>query len=34
VATALWKMAEDYRSEAVKLDSAKSPDIGERPARS
>jgi hypothetical protein len=34
VATALWKMAEDYQSEVVKLDSAKSPDIGEPPARS
>jgi hypothetical protein len=32
VATALWKMAEDYQSEAVKLDSAKSPDIGEPPS--
>jgi hypothetical protein len=28
VASALWKMAEDYQSEAAKLDSAKSPDIG------
>ena len=28
VAAALWKMAEDYQSEAVKLDSGKSPDIG------
>jgi hypothetical protein len=26
-------MAEDYQSEAVKLDSDKSPDIGEPPAR-
>jgi hypothetical protein len=34
VAATLWKMAEDYQSEAVKLDSAKSPDIGEPPARS
>ena len=34
VAAALWKMAEDYQSEAVKLDSAKWPDIGEPPARS
>ena len=34
VATALWKMAEDYQTEVVKLDSAKSPDIGEPPARS
>ena len=34
VATVLWKMAEDYQTEAVKLDSAKSPDIGEPPARS
>ena len=34
VAAALWKMAEDYQSEAVKLDSAKSPDIGEPPAHS
>ena len=34
VAAALWKMAEDYQSEVVKLDSAKSPDIGEPPARS
>ena len=33
VATALWKMAEDYQSEAVKLDSDKSPDTGEPPAR-
>ena len=33
VAAILWKMAEDYQSEAVKLDSAKSPDIGEPPAR-
>ena len=33
VATVLWKMAEDYQSEAVKLDSGKSPDIGELPAR-
>jgi hypothetical protein len=32
VATLLWKMAEDYQSEAVKLDSDKSPDIGEPPA--
>ena len=28
VATVLWKMAEDYKSEAVKLDSRKSPDSG------
>jgi hypothetical protein len=34
VATVLWKMAEDYQSEAVKLDSGKWPDIGEPPARS
>ena len=34
VATVLWKMAKDYQSEAVKLDSGKSPDIGEPPARS
>ena len=34
VATALWKMAEDYQSEAAKLDSAKSPDIGQPPTRS
>jgi hypothetical protein len=34
VATVLWNMAEDYRSEAVKLDSGKSPDIGEPPPRS
>ena len=34
VATALWKMAEDDQSEAVKVDSAKLPDIGEPPARS
>jgi len=27
-------MAKDYQSEAVKLDSGKSPDIGEPPARS
>ena len=33
VAAVLWKMAEDYQSEAVKLDSGKSPDIGESPAR-
>ena len=33
VAAVLWKMAEDYQSEAVKLDSGKSPDIGEPPAR-
>jgi hypothetical protein len=33
VATIPWKMAEDYQSEAVKLDSGKSPDIGEPPAR-
>ena len=33
VATVLWKMAEDYQSEAVKLDSGKSADIGEPPAR-
>ena len=32
VATVLWKMAEDYQSEAVKLDSSKSPNIGEPPA--
>jgi hypothetical protein len=32
VATVLWKMAEDYHSEAVKLDSGKSSDIGEPPA--
>jgi hypothetical protein len=30
VATVLWKMAEDYQTEAVKLDSGQSPDIGER----
>jgi hypothetical protein len=34
VASALWKMAEDYQSEAVKLDSGKWSDIGEPPARS
>ena len=34
VATVLWKMAKDYQSEAVKLDSGKSPDIGEPPDRS
>ena len=34
VATVLWKMAKDDQSEAVKLDSGKSPDIGEPPARS
>jgi hypothetical protein len=34
VATALWKMAEDYQSEAVKLDSGKWSDVGEPPARS
>jgi hypothetical protein len=33
VATVLWKMAEDYQTEAVKLDSGQSPDIGEPPAR-
>ena len=33
VASALWKMAEDYQSEAAKLDSAKSPDIGQPPTR-
>ena len=33
LATVLWKMAEDYQSEAVKLDSGKSPDICEPPAR-
>jgi DNA invertase Pin-like site-specific DNA recombinase len=33
VASALWKMAEDYQSEAAKLDSAKSPDIGQSPTR-
>jgi hypothetical protein len=31
--TVLWKMAEHYQSEAVKLDSDKSPDTGEPPAR-
>ena len=34
VATVLWKMAEDYQSEAVKVDNGKSPDIGEPPPRS
>ena len=34
LAIVLWKMAEDYQSEAVKLDSGKSPDIGEPPAHS
>jgi hypothetical protein len=34
LASALWKMAEDYQSEAAKLDSAKSPDIGQPPTRS
>jgi hypothetical protein len=34
VATVLWKMAEDYQAEAVKLDSGKSSDIGEPPPRS
>jgi hypothetical protein len=33
VATVLWKMAEDYQTEAVKLDSGQSRDIGEPPAR-
>jgi hypothetical protein len=33
VATVLWKMTEGYQSEAVKLDSGKSPDIGEPPVR-
>ena len=33
LAAILWKMAEDYQSKAVKLDSGKSPDIGEPPAR-
>ena len=33
LATVLWKMAEDYQSEAVKFDSGKSSDIGEPPAR-
>ena len=33
VAAVLWKMAEDYQAEAVKLDSGESPDIGEPPAR-
>ena len=33
VATVLWKMAEDYQTEAVKLDGGQSPDIGEPPAR-
>ena len=33
VAAFLWKMAEDYQTEAVKLDSGRSPDIGEPPAR-
>jgi hypothetical protein len=34
VATVLWKMAEDYQAEAVKLASGKSSDIGEPPPRS
>ena len=34
LATVLWKMAEDYQTEAAKLDSAKSPDIGQPPTRS
>ena len=34
LAIVLWKMAEDYQSEAAKLDSAKSPDIGQPPTRS
>jgi hypothetical protein len=34
VATVLWKMAEDYQAEAVKLDSGKPSDIGEPPPRS
>ena len=33
VAAVLWKMAEDYQSEAEKLDSGKSSDIGEPPPR-
>jgi hypothetical protein len=33
VATVLWKMAENYQTEAVKLDSGRPPDIGEPPAR-
>jgi hypothetical protein len=33
VAAVLWKMAEDYQTEAVKLDGGKSLDIGEPPAR-
>jgi hypothetical protein len=33
VATVLWKMAEDYQTEAVKLESSQPPDIGEPPAR-
>jgi hypothetical protein len=31
VATVLWKMAEDYQTEAVNLDGSKSPNIGEPP---
>ena len=31
VATVLWKMAEDYQAEAVKLDSGKSLEVGEPP---
>jgi hypothetical protein len=31
VATVLWKMAEDYQTKAVKLDSGGSPDIDEPP---
>ena len=34
VATVLWTMAEDYQSDAVKVDNGKSPDIGEPPPRS
>jgi hypothetical protein len=33
VAAVIWKMAEDYQTEAVKLDGGNSLDIGEPPAR-
>jgi hypothetical protein len=31
MATSLWKLAEEYQARAAKLDSGKSPDIGEAP---
>jgi hypothetical protein len=33
IAAVCWKMAEDYQTEAVKLDSGQPPDIGEPPTR-